>query len=165
MYQPYYGGYLPYYGAAPDQLAQLRSAQMPAQAQSVQPMQQLVQGANASQAQSGTPIWVQGEAGAKSYMVAPGNTVMLMDSENQVFYIKSADQSGMPLPLRIFDYCERIATTVQNPHRSAPESNALDPSQYITRREFEQWKASLTAAAVSVQDQLSDNAKEDAGNG
>jgi hypothetical protein len=55
----------------------------------------------------GDIIWVQGEAGAKSYLVAPGSTVMLMDSEAQTFYFKSADASGMPLPLRIFDYVER----------------------------------------------------------
>ncbi|MDE5765335.1 MAG: hypothetical protein K2N49_02010 [Ruminococcus sp.] len=49
---------------------------------------------------SNSVIWVQGEAGAKSYLVAPGQTVWLMDSENLVFYIKSTDPSGMPLPLR-----------------------------------------------------------------
>lgn len=29
-------------------------------------------------------IWVQGEAGAKSYIVAPGNTVMLMDRSRKI---------------------------------------------------------------------------------
>ena len=38
-------------------------------------------------------IWVQGEAGAKAYPVAAGNSVQLMDSERQVFYIKSTDNS------------------------------------------------------------------------
>ena len=41
-------------------------------------------------------IWVQGEAGAKSYLVAPNNTVQLWDSEAQTIYLKSADASGMP---------------------------------------------------------------------
>ena len=59
--------------------------------------------------------WVSGEAGAKSWMVAAGNTVLLMDSENQTFYLKSADPSGMPLPLRIFDYKEREK---QNPQKT-----------------------------------------------
>ncbi len=49
----------------------------------------------------GNPIWVQGEEGAKAFMVAPGNSVMLMDSENTVFYLKSSDQSGMPLTFLI----------------------------------------------------------------
>lgn len=51
-------------------------------------------------------IWVQGEAGAKSYMVAPNNTVALWDSESQTVYLKSADASGMP-SMRILDYSIR----------------------------------------------------------
>lgn len=51
-------------------------------------------------------IWVQGEAGAKSYMVAPNNTVQLWDSESQTIYLKSADASGMP-SMRILDYTIR----------------------------------------------------------
>lgn len=72
---------------------------------------------------TGTPAinWVSGEAGAKSWMVAAGNTVLLMDSENQTFYLKSADPSGMPLPLRIFDYKEREK---QNPGKTEPEDLA-----------------------------------------
>ena len=31
-------------------------------------------------------VWVQGEAGAKSFLVSPGTTVLLMDSESQRFY-------------------------------------------------------------------------------
>ena len=48
-----------------------------------------------SQEQTG-PIWVQGEAGAKSFLVGPGKTVALWASEAQVIYLKSADPSGMP---------------------------------------------------------------------
>lgn len=60
--------------------------------------------------------WVQGLAGAKGFMVAPGQTAFLMDSEGQTFYMKSADQSGMPT-LRVFDFQER---TQQAP---MPQSN------------------------------------------
>lgn len=51
-------------------------------------------------------IWVQGEAGAKSYMVAPNTTVQLWDSESQVIYLKSADASGMP-SIKVLDYTIR----------------------------------------------------------
>lgn len=71
-------------------------------------------------------IWVQGEAGAKAYPVAAGNSVQLMDSERQVFYIKSTDNSGIPQPLRRFIYHEDVA-----------EATAVDTSQFITRAEFE----------------------------
>ena len=53
-------------------------------------------------------IWVQGETGAKSYLVANGHTVPLWDSENQTVYIKSVDGAGMP-SMRILDYTERTA--------------------------------------------------------
>jgi hypothetical protein len=49
--------------------------------------------------------WVQGEAGAKSWLVNPGATVLLMDSENQRFYLKSADMNGVPA-MRTFEYSE-----------------------------------------------------------
>ena len=55
---------------------------------------------------SNGPIWVQGEAGAKSYLVAPNTTVALWDSEAQVIYLKSADPSGMP-QMKVLDYTIR----------------------------------------------------------
>lgn len=74
-------------------------------------------------------LWVQGEAGAKSWAVAPGKSVMLMDSESNTFYIKSSDQSGMPMPLRIFDYKERTQQSHQNP---VVQQKEIDTSQFVT---------------------------------
>lgn len=74
-------------------------------------------------------VWVQGEAGAKAYPVGSGNSVMLLDSENSVFYIKSTDISGMPLPLRIFDFKERTT--------SQPLSQAsFENKNYVTHEEL-----------------------------
>ena len=56
----------------------------------------------AQQAQNNI-IWVQGEAGAKGYLVAPNSSVALFDNEQQVVYIKSADASGMP-SMKVLDY-------------------------------------------------------------
>ena len=60
-------------------------------------------------------IWVQGEAGAKSYLVAPNTTVQLWDSENNIIYLKSADATGMP-SIKVLDYTIRgnSADTSQN---------------------------------------------------
>lgn len=80
-------------------------------------------------------IWVQGIEAAKAYPVGAGNNVLLMDSEANVFYIKSTDQSGMPMPLRVFDYTERTA-------QSAPAAD------YVTREEFDQKIAELTKKKV-----------------
>ena len=65
-------------------------------------MQQSMPAANTQQG----IIWVQGEAAAKSYLVAPGSTVQLWDSEEKVIYLKSADTSGMP-SMKILDYTIR----------------------------------------------------------
>ncbi len=61
---------------------------------------------NYMQQNTGSPIWVQGEAGAKSYMVAPNQTVVLWDSESQAIYLKSADSTGMP-SIKVLDYTIR----------------------------------------------------------
>lgn len=89
------------------------------------------------------PIWVQGESGAKSYMVAPGNTVVLFDSEKETFYIKTTDASGMPQPLKVYDYAER------QPQAAQPQ---VDLSQYVTKDELtnmlDEWLNSKTAKAA-----------------
>lgn len=79
-------------------------------------------------------LWVQGEAGAKSWAVAPGKSVMLMDSESNTFYIKSSDQSGMPMPLRIFDYTER---TNNQPQNQVLQHREIDTSQFVTWEDFD----------------------------
>lgn len=77
-------------------------------------------------------IWVQGESGAKAYPVAPNMSVLLMDSESSTFYIKTTDNSGMPLPLRTFDYSERGQQSTEK-----PQASAIVDMDYITREEFE----------------------------
>ena len=95
------------------------------------------------QPQSSGINWVQGEAGAKSYAIAPGQSVLLMDSENNVFYIKSSDGSGMPMPLRIFDYTERT-------QQQQKQTNIQTNNEYITRKEFEKRLSELKNAKQSV---------------
>lgn len=92
-----------------------------------------------SQQQNGI-IWVQGEAGAKSYLVAPGQSVLLMDSEKSCFYIKSTDISGMPLPLRIFDYVERNSIPANTPEKTQAntQANAVDFEKFVTKQELEE---------------------------
>lgn len=67
-------------------------------------------------------IWVQGEAGAKSYLVAPNTTVQLWDSEKQTIYLKSADASGMP-SIKTLDYT--IRESVQNNTPLAQETPSV----------------------------------------
>lgn len=122
MANPYMGGYNygQYYNPLQPQMDRL--AQMQAQYQQTQPQ--------VPQTNQGI-LWVQGEAGAKSYLVAPNTSVLLMDSENSQFYIKTTDQAGMPT-LRTFVYQE-VTGTPQNAQKQ-PETNLDD--KYVTRQEY-----------------------------
>ena len=100
-------------------------------------------------------IWVQGEAGAKSYMVPPNSTVMLMDSETQRFYLKSSDSSGMPLPLRIFEYTEKA----QNAPNGASVPQSMDLSSYATKAEFDAFKDEIEGILKNVPRQVTRNGK------
>lgn len=82
-------------------------------------------------------VWVQGVAGAQAYPVAAGNTVMLMDSEDSVFYMKSTDNTGRPMPLRVFEFKERTNESQQQPK--------VDLTNYVTWDAFEKRMDELEA--------------------
>lgn len=137
---PYYGNYNQFYQPPlQDNLAQMRNNQY-MQIPQMQPMQSMQQTQN-QQSNNGI-IWVQGEEGAKAYMVAPGNSVLLMDSENSAFYIKSSDNSGMPMPLRIFDYVERNAKQQMQ--------NIKPNVEYVTRQEFDALSARINDIMANI---------------
>ena len=126
-YQPMNYGY-PYQ----DRLAQLQNQYQ--QAVNVPQMPQMQQPPQTNQGL----LWVSGEVGAKSYLVAPNSTVLLMDSDSSRFYLKSADNSGMP-SLRIFEYKE-VTNMAQNaPQDSRTIENNLDV-RYVTRDEYDRLK-------------------------
>lgn len=105
-----------------------------------QPVQQPAQQQNNS-----SIIWVQGEAGAKSYLVAPNTTVQLWDSEKQCIYLKSADASGMP-SMKVLDYTIREAPqTAQNPA-------VVNTPDYVTKAEFEQMSGQIAALRAELDD-------------
>lgn len=80
--------------------------------------------------------WVQGESGARAWLVAPNNTILLMDSESQRFYIKSADGSGMP-SMRIFEYTEVGTQT--------PTNNTMNNVEYALKQDIEALNARIDA--------------------
>ena len=132
MYQPMqtYGNYQPMPQPYQDRLAQLQSQyQQTVNVPQMAPQPQINQGL----------LWVSGEVGAKSYLVAPNSTVLLMDSDASRFYLKSADQSGMP-SLRVFEYTEVV---------NAPQTSVIAPnsdlkeldSKYVTREEYDGLKS------------------------
>lgn len=124
--QPYPYGYQPQPQQPMDRLMQLQSQQ-----QQYQTLPAPMPGAPQPPQINQGLLWVQGEAGAKSYLLAPNTTVLLMDSEGSRFYLKSTDNAGMP-SLRIFEYSEVV--------QSAPQSQQTVPAnlddKYVTREEY-----------------------------
>ena len=107
-----------------------------------------------AQQQNNGIIWVQGESGAKSYLVAPNSTVQLWDSESQTIYLKSADASGMP-SLKVLDYT--IRDNLSSKPVPAAYSDSKQSTQYITKDELNALYAQINALKTRV-DNLS---KED----
>lgn len=103
-------------------------------------------------------IWVQGIESAKSYMVAPNTTVLLMDSESQRFYLKSSDASGMPMPLRVFEYTE----TTQKAQKPASDAPAVDLSGFATKAEFDAFRDEINGLLKNVSKTRRKETEEDA---
>lgn len=137
---PVYPAYQqPYPQPYQDRLAQLQN-----QYQQTIPQQQIQQIPQQQPINQGL-LWVQGEAGAKSYLVAPNTTVLLMDSEGSRFYLKSTDNAGMP-NLRTFEYSE-VSQNAPQPPQTVPDN--LD-DKYVTRGEYE----TLQAKYADILDKL-----------
>lgn len=103
-----------------------------------QPMQQ-PQAQQMAQPQTNPMIWVQGETGAKSYLVSPNTTLPLWDSERQTIYLKSADATGMP-SMKILDY------TVRNDPNTQPHQLQImeeEKQEYVTKEEFNKFEADI----------------------
>lgn len=96
-------------------------------------------------------IWVQGEAGAKSYLVAPNNTVQLWDSEEQVIYLKSADASGMP-SMKVLDYTIRNA----NPSSAVPTAVQAE-DKYVTKEELKAFQDMIERRIQTMSERGTDN--------
>ena len=114
-----YGGY------APQQLWNPQQYWNPMQTNNTGANQMPVQ----NQQNMGSFAYCMGIEGAKAFPIAPNQTVFLMDSNDPVAYIKSADMSGKQT-LRIFDMVERTEEV-------KPEEPKIDMSEYVKRSDIE----------------------------
>lgn len=89
-------------------------------------------------------IWVQGEAGAKSYLIAPNNTLALWDSEAPTIYLKTSDASGMP-SMKILDYTIRENSNL--PHTAPLNDKA---KEYATKDDLEALRGEILAKMDEV---------------
>ena len=103
----------------------------------------MMQPQQAQPQQSGV-IWVQGENGAKSYLLAPNTTLPLFDSEKQTIYLKTADASGMP-SMKVLDYT--IRENANLPHTGVLNEQG---KEYATKDELEALKGEIMAKLSEV---------------
>lgn len=89
-------------------------------------------------------IWVQGEAAARSYLMAPNTTLPLWDSESNTIFLKTTDAAGMP-SMKILDYTIRNQTPTNTPV-SAP-TNTID---YATRADLEALAGQINALRAEM---------------
>ena len=141
-----YGSFQHYPQPYPDRLAQIQNQYQQALNIPQSQPQHINQGL----------LWVQGETGAKSYLVAPNSTVLLMDSENSRFYLKSADGAGMP-NMRIFEYKE-ITNTPPNVLQWQYSNEKELNDKYVTREEYDGLKRQYEAIMERL-DSISNNAE------
>lgn len=88
-------------------------------------------------------IWVQGEAGAKSYLVAPNTSVTLWDTESQTIYVKSADATGMP-SMKTLDYTMRESMS--------SEAKKSPVSEYATKDDISTIRAEIDALRSNIEE-------------
>lgn len=86
---------------------------------------------------SSNVIPVDGEVGAKAYMVPSGSTgpIALWDTNDNVIYMRTFNAAGMPNPLKKLRYIEEEpAPVLPAQSGSAPQ---IDTSQFVTKSDLE----------------------------
>lgn len=142
----YQGGFYPQYqnGAAPDMLNQFKGAyqqQMPMQ----QPVQQMPM---IQQMPTNDMIFVLNETEATSYPVAPNNSVILWDKNNDVVYIKSVNMQGVP-SMRVLDYKERTADNAPKPEK---EHVCKCGDKFVSKADFNALQEEFRALKADLED-------------
>jgi hypothetical protein len=145
----YQGGYYPQYqnGAASDMLNQFKGQyqQMPMQ----QPMmQQMPMQTMAQPSQTNDMIWVLSEVEAQSYPVAPNNSVILWDKNNDVVYIKSVNMQGVP-SMRVLDYKER---TADNAPKTPVEHKCTCGDKFVLKSDFQALQSEFEALREELEE-------------
>ena len=162
-YAPYYRPMNYYNSSIPQDNQNMQSGQPFSQ-----PIQQPQQIPMVQPTQSNDMIWVLGQTEAESFPVAPNNSVILWDKNNDVIYIKSANMQGVP-SMRILDYVERTADNApKTPEKyvcqcgskfvSIDDFMALQSDLEALRGELDELKAKSKAKATKkVTEEADDN--------
>lgn len=86
-----------------------------------------------------TFAWIQGEEAARSYPVAPGNTIVLIEADKPIMYMKTTDLSGRPQPMQIrYLVSEEDFNKLQNETKISSNTD-----EFVTKEYFEERMAEL----------------------
>ena len=85
-------------------------------------------------------IWVDGEVGAKAFQMPPGHPVgtpvALWDTNDQVIYLKSVNQMGMPNPLQKIRYQMEENQQPGGYLPAAGQVSGAAAPDYVTKEDF-----------------------------
>lgn len=92
------------------------------------------------QSQQTSPIngfaWVRSRAECDTFLIEPGDSVILMNSELPELYFLSRDPSGKYKPLETYDLVRQGQQQMQIP-QPKPVQQQIDTSQFVTVQEVE----------------------------
>ena len=97
-------------------------------------------------------IFVNNQKEAEDWLIQRGETVILWDKNRPVFYIKAADNRGLPLPIEVKEYHDVV-------EEKLPVQTEIDTSKYVTSEEFEKRLAELNKQIFELMSENS-NRKE-----
>ena len=93
-------------------------------------------------------IWVQGEAAARGYLMAPNTTLPLWDSESNTIFLKTTDAAGMP-SMKVLDYTIRDTTPANSPVAASAAPGNNSPA-YATKADVDALTARIDALSAEV---------------
>ena len=93
-------------------------------------------------------IWVQGEAAARGYLMAPNTTLPLWDSESNTIFLKTTDAAGMP-SMKVLDYTIRDTTPANAPVAASSAQGNNSPA-YATKADVDALTARIDALSAEV---------------
>ena len=93
-------------------------------------------------------IWVQGEAAARGYLMAPNTTLPLWDSESNTIFLKTTDAAGMP-SMKVLDYTIRDTAPANAPVAASAAQGNNSPA-YATKADVDVLTARIDALSAEV---------------
>ena len=110
------------------------------------------------QQQQSSLIHVQNEKQAREWSVAPGGSIMFIDDNGPYCYTKSMGFSQLEPP--VFKRFRITEESVQDTQQAASEPQEVNLPEYITKAEFEPFKALIEDMQKTIKELIEDEPTE-----